>query len=91
VRPDGPLIANHSEAQLVAALKGLGIALTPQWMAAPYLRTGQLVEVLPGWRSVRDINIHIVMPPGALVPAKTRMFVDELSQALRNEGLWANQ
>jgi DNA-binding transcriptional LysR family regulator len=91
VRPDGPLIANSSEAQLVAAVKGLGIALTPQWLAAPYLSTGQLVEVLPGWRSVRDINIYIVMPPGALVPAKTRMLVDELSQALRNEEAWVKR
>jgi hypothetical protein len=40
---------------------------------------------------VRDINIHIVMPPGALVPAKTRMFVDELSRALQNEEAWANR
>lgn len=91
VRPDGPLIANSSEAQLVAAVKGLGIALTPEWMAASYLNSGQLVTVFPGWRSVRDVNIYIVMPPGALVPAKTRVFVDELSRALQNEAAWAKQ
>jgi DNA-binding transcriptional LysR family regulator len=88
VRPEGPLIANSSEALLVAAVKGAGIALTPDWMAAPHLKLGSLVEVLPGWRSVRDIGVYAIMPPGALVPAKTRVFVDEISQALRAAEIW---
>jgi DNA-binding transcriptional LysR family regulator len=83
VRPQGPLVANSSEAILVAALKGGGIALTPDWMAGPHLDAGSLVEVLPGWRSVREVEVHAVMPPGAMVPAKTRAFVDELLAALR--------
>jgi hypothetical protein len=37
---------------------------------------------------VRDIGVHAVMPPGALVPAKTRVFVDEISQALRAAEIW---
>jgi DNA-binding transcriptional LysR family regulator len=84
VRPDGPLVANSSEAQLAAAIKGLGIALTPVWMAAEHLKAGELVEVLPGWRSRREVNIYILMPPGALVPAKTRVFVDEISRTLHS-------
>ena len=83
VRPEGPLIANSSEALLVAAVKGAGIALTPDWMAAPHLKLGSSVEVLPGLaQRARHRGLHAVMPPGALVPAKTRVFVDEISQAL---------
>jgi DNA-binding transcriptional LysR family regulator len=83
VRPQGPLTANSSESIMVAALRGAGIALTPEWMAAPCLNLGTLVNVLPGWRSVREVEVHAVMPPGAMVPAKTRAFVDEMVHALR--------
>ncbi|RKG98313.1 LysR family transcriptional regulator [Corallococcus carmarthensis] len=83
LRPQGPFVANSSESIIVAALKGAGIALAPDWMVAPHLKAGSLVEVLPGWRSVREISVHAVMPPGALVPAKTRVFVDEIGEALR--------
>jgi DNA-binding transcriptional LysR family regulator len=82
VRPGGPFSANSLEAIFEAAVKGVGIAMVPPWMAAPYLADGRLAEVLPGWRSVRDIGINAVMPPGALIPAKTRVFVDEIARAL---------
>jgi DNA-binding transcriptional LysR family regulator len=52
-------------------------------MAAAYLKSGELIEVLPGWRSVRDVSVHAVMPPGSLIPAKTRVFVDRITEALR--------
>jgi DNA-binding transcriptional LysR family regulator len=84
VRPQGPLVANSSESIMVAALNGAGIALAPDWMAAPHLQSGALVNVLPGWRSIREVEVHAVLPPGALVPAKTRAFVDELVRALRH-------
>ena len=40
VRPHGPLVANLSETIMVAALKGAGIALAPDWMATPHLNAG---------------------------------------------------
>lgn len=83
VRPGGPYSANSLEAIFEAAVKGVGVAMVPPWMAAPYLADGRLNEVLPGWCSVRDIGINAVMPPGALIPAKTRVFVDEIAKALR--------
>lgn len=82
VRPQGPLIANSSESIMVAALNGAGVALAPDWMTAPHLKAGTLTEVLPGWRSVRAVDVQAVMPPGALVPAKTRAFVDAMVEAL---------
>ena len=82
LRPQGPLVSNSSESILVAALKGAGIALTPEWMAMPHLKSGALVNVLPGWRSVREVDVHAVMPPGKMVPAKTRAFVDKMLEAL---------
>lgn len=83
VRPQGPLVANSSESILVATMKGAGVSLLPDWMATPHLKSGALVKVLPGWRSVRAVEVHAVMPPGAMVPAKTRAFVDTMVDALR--------
>jgi len=85
VQPNCSIVADSSEAILVSALQGGGIAFVPDLMAAPYLETGRLVEVLPGWRSVREIAIHALMPPGSLIPAKTRILVDALKDAFQSE------
>ncbi|MGV1867321.1 MULTISPECIES: LysR substrate-binding domain-containing protein [unclassified Rhizobium] len=82
VRPDGPLTSDSSETVLLAALSHAGIALMPYWMVASHLEAGSLVQILPEWRSVREVNIYAVMPPGSLIPAKTRIFVDEMTDWL---------
>lgn len=78
IQPNCALIADSSEAVLVSALQGMGISLTPDWMASQYLKEGRLINILPAWRSTRDIEIHALMPPGRLIPAKTRVFIDAL-------------
>ncbi|WP_439865343.1 LysR family transcriptional regulator [Pseudomonas antarctica] len=85
-RPKCPIVADNSEGILIAALEGTGIALSPDYMAAAHLRAGTLVHVLPGWRSTEDTGIHALMPPGTLVPAKSRILVDELALALGDKG-----
>jgi DNA-binding transcriptional LysR family regulator len=86
IRPMGPLVTDNAEAALVAAIAGLGVVLAADWLAGPALRSGKLVEVLPGWTVKGDGGVYAVMPPGRLVPAKTRAFVEFLSTSLR--GLW---
>jgi DNA-binding transcriptional LysR family regulator len=86
IRPVGPLVTDNAEAALVAAIDGLGVVLTADWLAGPALRSGKLVEVLPGWTVKGYGGVYAVMPPGRLVPAKTRAFVEFLSTSLR--GLW---
>lgn len=83
IRPQGPLIANSSESIIVAAVNGAGIALSPTWMVRPHLEAGKLTRILPGWQSIREVEVHALMPPGSLIPAKTRVFVDELVNALK--------
>jgi len=83
VRPAGPLITDNSETLLQAAVEGAGIILTPDWLAGPSVRDGALVQLLPGWRSSEDGGIYTVMPPGRLIPTKTRLFVDEITRAIQ--------
>ena len=68
---------------LAAAIDGAGITFTADWLAGPALRGGGLVEVLPGWGGQEDGGIYAVMPPGRLVPAKTRLFVEEVAAAIK--------
>ncbi|MBC3474998.1 LysR family transcriptional regulator [Pseudomonas taiwanensis] len=82
-RPNGPLNTDNSEALLLAAHQGLGIILTPDWLAAGGVREGKLLRVLDGWRSSSNGGVYAIMPPGRLVPAKTRLFVDEISASIQ--------
>ncbi len=83
IRPQGPLAADNSEVVLSAVVAGAGITFTADWLAGPALKDGKLVEVLPGWGGKGQGGVYAVLPPGRLVPAKTRVFVDEIAGAIK--------
>lgn len=83
VRPEGPLIADNSEAVLMSAVAGLGIAFMPDWLVGPDIRAGTLVEVLQGWGGKADGGVYAILPPGRLVPTKTRVFVDYIAKSIK--------
>lgn len=89
IRPQGPLMADNSEVVLSAAIAGAGITFTADWLAGPAIRNGKLVEVLPGWGGKEDGGVYAVLPPGRLVPAKARLFVDEVAKSIKAG--WAKQ
>jgi hypothetical protein len=41
-------------------------SLTADWLAGPALRSGKLVEVLPGWTVKGDGGVYAAMPPAGL-------------------------
>lgn len=90
LHPEGPMVTNISEALLTAVLKGVGIALLPGWMITTCLHSGELIALLPGWRSAARVSVYTLMPPGLLVPAKTRVFTDMISLALDNSEIWSD-
>lgn len=87
ITPAGPLITNTSESLLTAVMSGTGIALLPGWLVYRGLLSGELVSVLPDWRSATKMSVYVLMPPGALVPAKTRVFIDTLCRQLASSRL----
>jgi len=89
IRPQGPLVADNSEIVLSAAIAGAGITFTSDWLAGPALRAGKLREVLPGWGGKGQGGVYAVLPPGRLVPAKTRLFVEEIAKSIKAG--WAKQ
>lgn len=83
IRPAGPLIADNSEVVLMAAIEGAGITFTPDWLAGPALRERKLVEVLPGWGGKAEGGVYAILPPGRLIPTKTRLFVDDIAKSIK--------
>ncbi|MBG9389860.1 LysR family transcriptional regulator [Caenimonas aquaedulcis] len=66
---------NDSNAHTMAILAGLGVSQTAVFAAAPYLASGELVEVLADWKRPA-LAVHVVYPPNRHLNAKTRAFVD---------------
>lgn len=73
----------------MAAIEGGGITFTADWLAGPALREGKLVEVLPGWGGKGEGGVYAILPPGRMMPAKTRLFVDEIAKAIKSG--WARR
>lgn len=82
----GNFAANNSEALREAALKGLGIALLPDFSAQAELQSGKLVKVLPNWRSAGAFGNHLfaIRPSSPYVPLSVKVFVDYLRQQLKD-------
>ena len=75
VSPNGPVIVNGPEFAVRAAADGLGIAYVPDALAAPFLRSGQLIRVLEKPSpTIEGLFLH--HPGHRQIPAALRAFID---------------
>lgn len=74
--------SNSGDTCVAAALAHQGIVLQPSFMVGQYLRSGALVEVLPGYRAA-VLGIYAVYPSRRHLLPKVRMMVDFLVEAFR--------
>ncbi|MFM0392509.1 LysR family transcriptional regulator [Paraburkholderia phytofirmans] len=81
IQPVGPLVGDHPEAVLHAACSGLGIAMLPGFAVVDQIRKGELVHVLPQWRSPEH-GVYVLMPSRRFLEAKTRAWVELLKAEL---------
>lgn len=77
-------IFSDPEAMCQAALMGLGVALLPMPFAAPWLQSGGLVRVLPGWWADGG-PVSLYYPSKKQLPARTRVFVDHVVREFREQ------
>ena len=68
-------MVNDTNLAIRAAVDGLGIAFTPEALAEPFLRSGQLVRVLEDWSPSFE-GIFVYYPGHRQVPACLRAFID---------------
>ena len=88
--PDGPVSvkvsprmrSNSGDTCCAAALQGLGVVLQPSFLVEAPLRSGALVELLPGYRSI-EMGIYALYPSRTLLTPKVRSLVEYLARALR--------
>lgn len=90
VAVSGPLAASDPDALRIAALKGLGIAASADWLFLDDLAAGRLVPVLPQ-AGLRAMPIQIIQRPGAVPRAAVRALADHLAQAIGADPLLAPQ
>jgi len=75
---------NSPQMLMRMALEGAGIAIVSDHFALPYLQRGELVQVLPDWRSP-PVSAWAVFPGRRLMPARTRAFIDALVAKFTDE------
>jgi DNA-binding transcriptional LysR family regulator len=80
------IVLDDPEATCRAAMLGLGVTLIAMCHAVPHLERGALVRLVPQWYSDGG-PISIYYASRALLPAKTRVFVDFVVQAFKRERL----
>ena len=63
---------------------GAGIAVLPEFLAAKYIKDGQLNRVLPewNWSGHSGVAIYAITAPGRLLSARVRAFRDFVAQHL---------
>jgi DNA-binding transcriptional LysR family regulator len=81
----GRLSSNSARSLTKCCVAGLGIALLPNLLMLPELRTGQLVRLLPDYR--RDgADINVVLPSHEQIPTAVLAFVDFATDRLQRLG-----
>ena len=71
----GRLFVDSGEALMAAAIAGVGVLLQPLEIVTPYLASGQLVTLLPGY-SAPTRPMHILYAPDRRMTPKLRSFID---------------
>ncbi|OHT20481.1 LysR family transcriptional regulator [Edaphosphingomonas haloaromaticamans] len=79
VRAHGQLTVNNGDIVVPALLEGLGLAIQPEFLIWNELRSGRLIELLPGWSS-KPAALHVVTPPGTVRPARVTALIDFLAR-----------
>jgi LysR family transcriptional regulator, regulator for bpeEF and oprC len=80
----GNFCADNPNALRSAALSGIGIAVNARWLFKDDLESGKLIEVLPAYEPV-PMPIHIMLPSGRYVAARTRALVEYIAKAFADD------
>jgi DNA-binding transcriptional LysR family regulator len=76
-KPPARASANSPEVLTRLARAGAGITMLSDHFAEPYVRSGELMQVLADW-SLPPVNAWAVFPGRRLMPARTRVFLDAM-------------
>ncbi len=83
----GNLSANESSVLLTAALEGAGIAMQPEYSAAPLVASGRLVALFPEWRP-QAMGVYGVYGSRRQMPTALRAMLDFLAERFADARHW---
>ena len=83
--PEQKIVVNDPAAMCRAAVLGLGVTLIAKPDALPYLDSGELVRLVPQWYA--DAGPISLYYSSRSLPAKTRAFVDFVTEEFRKRKL----
>jgi len=84
INADGNFESNHGETIRDAVVNGVGIGLRSDWSMLDEIEEGKLVRLLPEFDIDPVWHIWAVRPPGVIMPARVRVFLNFLEQKLEN-------
>lgn len=76
VEVSGPLVTDDAEVLVEAAVQGVGLMMSTDWLVGRELADGRLVPVLEDWTLADEGAVYVVMPSAKGQAAKTRAFAD---------------
>jgi DNA-binding transcriptional LysR family regulator len=80
LRLEGRLRANNADVMLASVAAGLGVAIVPDFIAEPALKTGSVVRILRNWQAP-SIALYLLTPPGRLRPRRVTALLEFLAQS----------
>ncbi|MDO7208674.1 LysR family transcriptional regulator [Acinetobacter nosocomialis] len=80
-------IYNNAQTYYQAILAGLGIGYVPLAFASPYLKNGELVELLTDY-PLQAMPIHFVYPYSRYTPKRIKLFLEWLEALITEYPLW---
>lgn len=80
----GRIRVNAAEGLRESVLAHLGLTMASEWMFAPELASGAVVEVMSDW-TLPNQDLWAVFPTGRMASAKARAFVDYVQVLLAKE------
>lgn len=92
VRASGKFIANSGNMLINAARHGRGLILSPDWLMAPYIANGELIELLSAFKPFpENSTLYAVHPYQRFVPPHLRLFIDFLTDRFSDKYDWTRQ
>jgi DNA-binding transcriptional LysR family regulator len=85
--PQQRLSANNGDFLNRAAIEGLGIVISPTFLAYEYIRSGELIPILQEFQP-EGTGIYAIFPPGRLIPRRAKLLVEYLQQQYGDCPAW---
>ncbi len=79
--------ANHGDALLDAAIRGLGITAQPNFLTTAAIEAGRVRAILGDYPRP-ELGIHALLPGNRYVPQRVRVLVDYLAERIGSRPCW---